>query len=65
MLPRWGEPARSSPPIERPAARELIYETGLEAVTADVIVDEEVRFLQWLARTWHLPVRIELPSTDG
>ncbi len=49
--------------IERPAARELLYETALEAATGDVIRDDEASFLGWLRRTWGLKVRIEPPPS--
>ena len=43
--------------IERQEARELIYETALEAAMADSIGPKESDLLTWLAERWNVPVR--------
>jgi len=43
--------------IEREEARELIYETALEAAMAESIGPKESDLLTWLAEQWNLPVR--------
>ena len=43
--------------IERHEARELIYETALEAAMAESIGPKESDLLTWLAEQWNLPVR--------
>ena len=43
--------------IQRPEARELIYETALEASIPDAIGPRESEVLDWLARAWDLSVR--------
>ncbi len=45
------------PTITRQEARELIYETALEAAMADVVRGRESELLTWLAEQWKLPVR--------
>lgn len=51
-----------APVIHRPAARELIYETAVEAALPDAIDARESGFLQQLAKTWHLHVSFAPPS---
>ncbi len=48
--------------IERPDARELIYETALEAAMANSIGPKESELLTWLAEHWKLPIRF--PQVD-
>ncbi|TMA81369.1 MAG: hypothetical protein E6J72_05675 [Deltaproteobacteria bacterium] len=43
--------------IQRQEARELIYETALEAAMADSIGPKESDLLTWLAERWNVPVR--------
>lgn len=45
------------PTIARPAARELILETALEAAFPGTIDAHESSVLQWLADTWGLKIR--------
>ena len=42
---------------QRQEARELIYETALEAAMADSIGPKESNLLTWLAERWNVPVR--------
>jgi len=49
--------------IERPEARELIYETALEAATAHGVTDSESELLTSLQKQWNLPVRFERPDS--
>ena len=44
--------------IDRQEARELIYETVLEAVLADARVGEESELLKRLSRLWDISVRV-------
>ena len=48
--------------VERPAARELIYETVLEAALPEAIDAREADLLERLAKLWDLQVRFEPPS---
>jgi hypothetical protein len=43
--------------ISRRDARELIYETALEAALTGAIAGAESDLLTWLAESWQLPVR--------
>jgi hypothetical protein len=43
--------------IERQEARELIYETALEAAMAESIGPKESDLLTWLAEQWKVPIR--------
>ncbi len=49
---------RFLPSIQRQEARELIYETVLEAALADAPVRAETELLKRLSDVWHLSVRI-------
>ena len=51
-----------APVIQRPAARELIYETVLEAALPDVIDARESELLEQMAKIWHIHVSVEPPS---
>jgi hypothetical protein len=44
--------------IERQAARELIYSTGLALSLADSGDRNEKEILEWLSRNWHVKMRI-------
>jgi uncharacterized tellurite resistance protein B-like protein len=44
--------------ITRAEARELIYETLLEAALADTPVKAEREFLDWVASAWNIQTRI-------
>src|SRR4051794_38599663 len=48
--------------IERPEARELIYESALEAAVAHGVAGHESEFLTRLQKHWRLPVRFERPE---
>jgi hypothetical protein len=50
--------------ISRPEARELIYETALEAAMTDTIGHEESELLTWLAEHWKLPVQFARIDTE-
>lgn len=45
--------------ITDPDVRELIYGTVLEASTINALVGENTPFMDWLAKLWHLEIRIE------
>jgi hypothetical protein len=45
--------------ITRQEARELIYETALEAATSDAIDAQESQLLEWLAGVWQISTRID------
>ena len=51
--------------IERRGARELIYETALEAAIANSVGSKESEILTWLAEEWKLPVRFARIDTDS
>lgn len=51
-----------APVIRRPAARELIYETVLEAALPDAIDARESDLLAQLAKLWRIPVSFAPPS---
>ena len=44
--------------IKRPQARELIYETVLEAVLADAPSEPETKLLDRLTAIWHIKARV-------
>jgi hypothetical protein len=48
--------------IARQEARELIYETALEAATSDAIDAHESQLLEWLASVWHIATRVDKPE---
>ncbi len=48
--------------VERPDARELIYETALEAAVAHGVANRESDLLTALQKQWKLPVRFERPE---
>ena len=48
--------------VERPEARELIYETALEAAAAHGVAGRESELLTKLQRRWKLPVAFERPD---
>ena len=50
--------------LDRGEARELIYETALEAAMAQAISGREAELFTWLAEQWHLPVRFADPATS-
>src|SRR5436305_1189426 len=50
--------------IERPEARELIYEAALEAAIANSVGAKESELLTWLAEHWQLPVRFGRIDSD-
>jgi uncharacterized tellurite resistance protein B-like protein len=50
--------------ITRQSARELIYETALEAAMVDVARGREAELLTWLAEQWKLPVRFASVDRD-
>jgi hypothetical protein len=50
------------PVIARPAAREAIFETVLEAALPDAVDPRGARVLTWLRDAWHLRVR---PQRSG
>ena len=50
-----------APVIRRPRARELIYETVLEAALPDAIDTRESTLLERLAKIWHIQVSVERP----
>jgi hypothetical protein len=50
-----------APVLQRPAARELIYETLLEAALPGGVDGRESDLLARLARVWHLQVRFAAP----
>jgi uncharacterized tellurite resistance protein B-like protein len=45
--------------IERPDARELIYETILDLAVADAVSPDEVTLLRWLDAAWKLTPALE------
>jgi hypothetical protein len=45
--------------ITRQEARELIYETALQAATGDAIDAHESQLLEWLAGVWRISTRID------
>jgi hypothetical protein len=45
------------PAIARPAAREAIFETVLEAALPDAVESHGARILSWLSEAWRLKVR--------
>ena len=47
------------PTIQRQNARELIYETALEAALPDAVGARESQLLDWLATVWGITTRIE------
>ena len=51
-----------APVIRRPAARELIYETALEAALPDTIDARESDLLAQLAKLWHIRVNVAPPA---
>ena len=51
------------PSITRQEARELIYETALEAATSDAIDAHESQLLEWLAGVWQISTRIDEPDS--
>ena len=51
--------------ITRVEARELIYETLLEAALADTPMKAEREFLDWVASAWNIQTRIVEPSDEG
>ena len=56
---------RFLPKIERQEARELIYETVLEAALAEVPVQPETEILEWIARIWKVEARIVESPEQG
>ncbi len=48
--------------VERPEARELIYQTALEAAAAHGVAGRESELLTKLQRRWKLPVEFERPD---
>ncbi len=48
--------------IERPEARELIYETAVEAALPDSIESHVSELLGWLAQAWGLTTRFQGPE---
>jgi len=50
--------------IERQEARELIYETALEAAMANSIGPKESELLTWLAERWKLPIRFAAVDSE-
>lgn len=56
---------RFLPTIKRQEARELIYETLLEAALADVRVRPEREILEWVTDIWNIKTRIVDPSQEG
>jgi uncharacterized tellurite resistance protein B-like protein len=53
---------RFLPTLTRQEARELIYETLLEAALADAPVRPERELLDWLAHIWNVKTRIVEPG---
>ncbi|MEW6270827.1 MAG: hypothetical protein AB1689_16210 [Thermodesulfobacteriota bacterium] len=45
--------------VGRSEARELVYATALEVAMGDTIQKSESDLLDWLAKAWHVDVRIE------
>jgi hypothetical protein len=57
-FPEEGDLWRFLDTVERQEARELIYETVLEAVLVDAPRSEENEVLAQLSRSWHVKARI-------
>lgn len=51
--------------IAREPARELIFETALEAAMADGIAVSESEILTWVGKSWRLPLRFERGDTES
>jgi hypothetical protein len=49
--------------ITDPAVREVMYGTVLEASSINALVGESTEFMDWLAKTWALEIRIGEPNT--